>query len=87
MIATLHRLDVVRLAADYSAAVRAALTDGQLAKVQSGAAIADDYTDPGEIMADCIYSQRPDAASIADYADEMTDAHNRAEALDYSCGL
>jgi hypothetical protein len=80
MIATLNRLDVVRLAADYSAAIRGALTDNQLSKVRSGDAIADDYTDPGHIMAEAIYSQRPNAESIADYADEMTEAHDRAEA-------
>ena len=45
MLARPYRLDVTRLAADYSAAIRAELTDNQLAKVQRGDAIADDYTD------------------------------------------
>lgn len=79
-IITLPRLDVTRLAADYSAAVRANLTSNQLAKVQRGDAIADDFTDPGELMAEAIFEQHPHAESIADYADEMTLAHERAEA-------
>lgn len=79
-IIKLPRLDVTRLAADYSQAVREALTAAQLEKVRRGEAIADDYTDPGELMAAAIYLQDPHAASIADYADEMTTAHSRAEA-------
>ena len=79
-IITLPRLDVTRLAADFSQSVREALTDNQMAKVRSGDAIADDYTDPGELMAEAIYLQQPNAESIADFDDEMTVALDRAEA-------
>ena len=74
----LDRLDVTRLAADYSAAVRAALTDNQLAKVRQGGAVAADYIDTGELLAEAIYEQRPTAESITDYADEMIAAEQRA---------
>lgn len=79
----LDRLDVTRLAADYSAAVRDALTDSQLAKVRDGLAIVDDYADRGELMAEAVSLQRPGFASIADYADEMADAFTRSEAAGF----
>ena len=82
-IITLPRLDVTRLAADYSAAVRAALTDNQLAKVQAGWSVADDYTDAGNLLAEAVYLQRPGAESIADYGDEMVLAEERASAAGY----
>lgn len=74
----LDRIDVTGLAADYSAAVRAALTDNQLAKVRAGHAVAADYVDTGELLAEAIYMQRPNAESITDYADEMIAAEMRA---------
>ena len=82
-IITLPRLDVTRLAADFSQSVREALTANQMAKVRRGDAIADDYTDTGELMAEAIYLQHPHAESIADYADEMTVALERAEAANW----
>lgn len=78
MIATLPRLDVTRLAADFSAAVRAALTDNQLAKVRAGDAVADDYTDSGELMAEAILLQRPGSLAITDFHSEMVTAQDRA---------
>lgn len=82
-IARLYRLDVTRLAADYSQSVRSQLTEGQLLNVRNGDAVADDYTDTGEAMAEAIALQVPGFDSIADFADEMADAHNRAEAAGY----
>lgn len=79
----LDRLNVTRLAADYSAAVRAALTDNQLAKVRQGDAVAADYIDTGELLAEAIYEQRPTAESITDYADEMIAAEARASESGY----
>ena len=76
-------LDVVRLAADYSAAIRDNLTDGQLLNVRNGDAVAADYTDTGELIAEAIYLQAPGAESIADYADEINDADQRATASGY----
>ena len=82
-IQRLHRLDVVRLAADYSAAIRAELTDSQLAKVRAGEATAHDFTDPGDVMAEAIALQVPGFASITDFDDEMIEASRRAEAAGY----
>ena len=78
MITRLHRLDITRLAADYSAAVRDGLTADQLAKVRRGDALAADYYDTGDCMAEAIMLQRP-GASIADYCDEITEADRRAK--------
>ena len=80
---SLDRLDVTRLAAEYSVAIREALTANQLENVRAGRALPDDYIDPGQIMADAIYDQRPNAESITDYADEMIEAHTRAESSGY----
>lgn len=79
----LDRLDVTRLAADYSAAVRASLTENQLAKVRRGDAVAADYIDTGELLAEAVYEQRPMAESIADYGDEIAAASDRAEAAGF----
>jgi len=79
MIARLHRLDVTRLAADYSAAVRESLTAGQLAKVRNGDAVAADYTDNAACMAESVALQVP-GDSIADYGDEMHEAERRSVA-------
>lgn len=77
MISRAYRLDVTRLAADYSAAIRAELTDNQLAKVRSGDAVADDYTDAGAILNDCIAEAVP-GCTIADYQQEAVEAQRRA---------
>jgi len=82
-VITLPRLDVTRLAADYSAAVRESLTDHQLAKVRAGWSVADDYDDTGELLAKAVLLQRPGAESIADYGDEMVLAEQRASASGY----
>lgn len=82
-IIQLDRLDVTRLAADYSAAIRGALTDNQLAKVQAGEAVPDDYIDTSEMVVEGVLLQKPHAESIADYGDEMQLAEERARAADY----
>lgn len=82
-IITLPRLDVTRLAADYSQSVREALTANQLAKVQRGDAIAADYVDTGELVAEAVYEQMPHAESIADFGDEIVTAGERAESSGY----
>jgi hypothetical protein len=79
----LDRLDVTRLAADYSQSVREALTDSQLANVRNGAAVAADYIDTGGLLAEAVYLQRPGAASIADYGDEIAEAEQRASGAGY----
>ena len=82
MLVRLPQLDITRLAADYSAAIRGELTAEQLAKVREGPAAAHDFTDPGEIMAELICEQRP-GATLADYQDCMLEAAERAEATGY----
>lgn len=81
-IARLDRLDVTRLAADYSAAVRDWLTDDQLLNVRAGTACAADYIDNAEAMAEAVNLQRP-GASLADYGDEIHGAQQRAERSGY----
>ena len=76
------RLDVTRLAVDYSAAIRAELTDDQLSKVRAGDAVPADYVDTGELMAEAILDQRP-GASVADYQDETVTAEQRAHSTGY----
>ena len=82
-IVTLPRLDVTRLAADYSAAVREALTDIELEKVRAGWTTAADYVDTGELLAEAVLLQRPTASSIADYGDEMVAAEAKASDSGY----
>jgi len=77
VIATLHRLNAVRLAADYSAAVRAELTEGQMLNVRNGDAVAADYVDTGELMVEAL-EQQVSFDSITEYADEMVAADQRA---------
>jgi hypothetical protein len=79
----LPQLDVTRLAADYSAAVRGALTRSQMLNVHAGRAVAADYTDTGELLAEAAYLQRPGIESIADYADELILAEQRASDSGY----
>lgn len=83
MIATLNRLDVTRLAADYSAACRDWLTDDQLAKVRNGDAVAADYIDNAAAMVEALNLQVAHVYSYADYAAEMLDAETRATASGY----
>ena len=78
----LDRLDVTRLAADYSAACRDWLSEDQLAKVRSGDAVAADYIDNAQAMAEAVWTQRP-GASLADYGEEIHGAQQRAEASGY----
>lgn len=82
-IARLHRLDVTRLAADYSAAVRAELTESQLLNVRNGDAVAADYVDTGELLAEAVYLQDPGCDSVADVADELIEAERRASSSGY----
>lgn len=81
-IVTLPQIDVTRLAADYSAAVRASLSDSQLLNVQRGDNVAADYEDTGDLLAEAIYLQRPDA-EMADYAEEILLAEQRASTAGY----
>lgn len=83
MILRPQRLDVTRLAADYSAAVRDALTDSQLLNVRSGDNVAADYTDTGELLAEALALQVPGFESLADYGDEIAEAGDRAEAAGF----
>jgi len=84
----LDRLNVRRLAADYSAAIRQALTDIELANVRGRNETepnelidhVNDYVEANEIMAECVELQRPRNGSIADFAAEMIEANARAKA-------
>lgn len=81
-------LDVTRLAADYSAAIREAHTDAELATIrQRNAAECDpdidhahDFTDPADLMADAIEAQAGHVECWSDYADEMAEASAKAKA-------
>ncbi len=87
----LDRLNVRRLAADYSAAIRLALTDLELANVRGrneaepDAEIdhANDYVDTNELMAEAVLMQRPRVDSMADFASEMIEANARAKATGF----
>jgi hypothetical protein len=83
MIARAYRLDVTRLAADYSQSVRETLTESQLINVRSGDAVAADYVDTGELLAEAVALQVPGFESLADYGDEITEASDRAEAAGF----
>lgn len=85
-IARLSRLDVTRLAADYSAAIRAQLSANQLQSARERQAgepdpdidHAQDWTDTGPLMAAAVALQTP--GPITDFADEMRTAESRARA-------
>jgi hypothetical protein len=87
----LDRLNVRRLAADYSAAIRLALTDLELANVRGrNEAEADpeidhanDYVETNELMAEAVLLQRPRTAAIVDFEAEMTEANARAKATGF----
>lgn len=83
VILTPARCDVTRLAADYSAAVRGALTESQLLNVRRGDNVAADYVDTGELLAESLALQVPGFESLADYGDEIAEASDRAEAAGF----
>lgn len=87
MIERLHRLDVTRLAADYSAAVRAAHSEAELKAIRDRNAAepknprvdhVHDFYDANDLMADAIDLQMTDW-SWPDLADEINDASTRAK--------
>ncbi len=79
----LPRLNVRRLAADYSEAVRAALTASQLLNVRNGDATEHDYTDAADLMHHALQQQKP-GSSIVDHADELNAAVDRAAASGFT---
>lgn len=91
MIVLKPQLDVTRLAADYSAAVRAAHTDTELTMVRSRNAAetdasidhAHDYTDANDLMAEAIGCQLGAGWEWGDYAEEATSAFQRARAAEF----
>jgi hypothetical protein len=54
-----------------------------MAKVRAGDAVAQDYTDTGELLAEAVYLQQPHAESIADFGDELVLAEERASGSGY----
>lgn len=87
MIERLHRLDVTRLAADYSAAVRGAHSEAELKAIRDRNAAepknprvdhVHDFYDANDLMADAIDLQMTDW-SWPDLADEINDASTRAK--------
>lgn len=90
-IVTLDRLNVTRLAADYSAAVREALTEIELANVRgrnetepnSEIDHAEDYVDTNDLMYQAVQLQRPRIEAITDFAAEMIEASARAKATGF----
>ncbi len=92
MIERLHRLDVTRLAADYSAAVRAAHSEAELKAIRdrnaaepSGTQVdhVHDFCDANDLMAEAVLMQLPHVDSWSDLADEMADASTRAKATGF----
>lgn len=98
MIERLHRLDVTRLAADFSAAVRAAHSEAELqairdrnaAETDPGIDHVHDFTDANDLMADAINCQWSGLAdftgsdwSWSDFADEIEDAWTRSKAAGF----
>lgn len=88
MIERLHRLDVTRLAADYSAAVRAAHSEAELKAIRDRNAAepaesrvdhVDDFMDSNDLMAEAVLEQLAHVDSWTDLADEMADASTRAK--------
>ena len=91
MIHTLPTLDVTRLAADYSAAIRAAHSTLELDAIRERNAREDnpdidhahDYTDANDLLLDAIRLQIIDARSLADYATDAAIAQQRGRAAGY----
>jgi len=98
MIERLHRLDVTRLAADFSAAVRAAHSEAELQAIrdrnakETDASIdhVHDFTDANDLMAEAINCQWSGLAdftggdwSWSDFAPEIEDAWQRAKAASF----
>jgi hypothetical protein len=93
MIERLHRLDVTRLAADFSAAVRAAHSEAELKAIRDRNAAeptdgpridhVGDFTDANDLMAEAVLMQIPHVDSWTDLADEMADASTRAKATGF----
>jgi len=99
MIERLHRLDVTRLAADFSAAVRAAHSEAELKAIRDRNAAepkgsrvdhVHDFTDANDLMAEainCQWSGLQDFTgndwSWSDFADEIEDAWARAKATGF----
>ena len=94
MIERLHRLDVTRLAADFSAAVRAAHSEAELKAIRDRNAAeplesrnidhVNDFTDANDLMASAVLEQLPHVDSWTDLVDEMADASTRAKAADFN---
>jgi hypothetical protein len=93
MIERLHRLDVTRLAADFSAAVRAAHSEAELKAIRDRNAAepldsrvdhVNDFTDSNDLMAMAVMEQLPHVDSWTDLADEMADASTRAKRSDFN---
>lgn len=99
MIERLHRLDVTRLAADFSAVVRAAHSEAELQAIRDrNAAETDpavdhvhDYTDANDLMAEAINRQWSGLQdftgndwSWSDFADEIEDAWTRSKAAGFA---
>jgi hypothetical protein len=90
MIERLQRLDVTRLAADFSAAVRAAhstaelkaIRDRNAAEPQDGPRIdhVGDFTDANDLMAEAVLMQLPHVDDWTELQPEMADASTRAKA-------
>jgi hypothetical protein len=93
MIERLHRLDVTRLAADYSQAVRGAHSEAELKAIRDrnaaeplGSRIdhVHDFTDANDLLAEAVLIQMPHVDDWADLADEMADASTRAKASGFN---
>jgi len=90
MLVRLPQLDVTRLAADYSAAVRAAHSDLELkairdrneAETRANVDHVGDYTDANDLMADAISLQLADW-NWTDLADDINIASQRAKAAGF----
>lgn len=81
-VIALPTLDVTRLAADFSAAVRETLAESQLLNIRRGDAVADDYIDTGELMAQAFHKQRP-GADLEHYGNDIVTAIERAQSTGY----
>ena len=91
IVTRLDRINVRRLAADYSAAIRSALTDLELANVRGRNESehdpeidhANDYVETNELMVEALLLQEPRIDCIVDLQAEMTEAATRAKATGF----